>query len=120
MLIAPIVAKKNSKWSVGFIDGKKFIEKKVIKRLRDIKNESDYKSLSSYLKLNKIEESEKSILKKFRMDKIYILDNAIDLDNKELQKWLWVDINKKCKKCIKECKQSHKVILVSCKGYKRI
>jgi len=120
MIIAPVVIKKNNKWIIGFLDGKKFIEKKSIKKLSDIKKETSYRGLSTYLKLNKYEITEEKILKKLKVDKIYVLNDPIDLNSKELEKWVWMDYNKKCKKCIKKCKQSHRIDLVSCKGYKSI
>lgn len=120
MIIASVVIKKNNKWFLGFIDGKKLIEKKPIKKLSDIKKETTYRGLSAYLKLNKYKLTEEQILKKLKVDKIYVLKNPIGLEAKELEKWMWMDYNKKCKKCIKNCKQSHRVNLVSCKGYKSI
>ncbi len=112
----PVVIKQKNKWIVGFIKNNNFVEKEVFKKLSDIRKFSNFKKLSNYVDKNK----EKRILKKYNTDRIYVLDIPFNPTVKEMEKWWWNDYNKICKKCVKSCKQSNKVILTQCKGYEKI
>lgn len=115
MIALPIILKKKSKWIVAFLNGDKIIEKLEFKRLSDIRKISTYKPISKYIK----KQYEEKLLKKYNIDKIYVLDYPIELTRKEIEKWWWSFYNKKCVSCKKSCKQSHKIVLIQCKGYEK-
>jgi hypothetical protein len=112
------VVKRGRKWFVGYLDGIEFKVNKEVKRLRDVKDVTDYKTLKSYLKLkDKSIELESFILKKIKADKVYILDKPIYPSIEEFENYWWNELNELCLKCKCSCKQSSKVIVEVCKLY---
>lgn len=58
----------------------------------------------------------KHLLKDIEYDKILAIRES---DESDFENIWWLDFHRKCKRCIKECKQSHMVKEVRCKEYKK-
>jgi hypothetical protein len=118
---ASVVAKLKDKWFIGFIKGNRFIIKKEVSKLSDVKEASSYVGLKTWLKRKDrdVKLAEK-ILKKHKASSMYILEKPIEPTDEEFENYWWDTINKKCQKCQGECKQSSKVIIERCKLYKKI
>lgn len=112
------VVKRDGKWYVGYLDGLEFKVNKEVKRLRDVKEVTDYKTLKRYLKLkDKSATLEPLILKEIKADKVYILDKPVYPSIEEFENYWWKELNELCLGCKGECKQSSKVIVEVCKLY---
>jgi hypothetical protein len=115
------VVKKDGKWFIGYLDGLNFKTTRQIKKLKDVKKVTDYKTFKRFLKdQDKSPDLEPLILQKTGLQKIYVLDKPIEPGIKEFENWWWSSINKKCLDCIGTCKQSSKVELVKCPDYEKI
>jgi len=114
-LSVSIVARRGKKWYIGFLKDQEFVMTKEVKKLSDVKEASSYITLRQHLKKKKKDlKHEKTILKQANFDKIYVLTRPIDPTVEEFESYWWSDLNKVCKDCVKSCKQSSKVKLVSC------
>lgn len=119
-----VVVKKNKKWYIGYIEGYKFHKNSEVKKLADVKNVTNYITLTKYIKNKKKNYDIKLliplILKKCNVDSIYILDKPINPSDDEFENFWWSSIHEKCKKCKLVCKQSSKAIISNCKTFKDI
>jgi len=118
-----IAFKIGSKWFLGKALKSSFKKIKQVKKLSDVENIKEFITLNQFLKINNISLEEKdNILKKYKVDNIYILNETEELmpenDIKAFEKWWWSVINKDCIKCSKICKQSSKVDIISCQRTK--
>lgn len=119
-----VVVKKKNKWYKGFLEhdekATSLAMNGQIKKLSDVKEVSQYKGLKTYLKTsNSIKEYDK-IIERTGCQSIYVLDNPIDLTEKQMESYLWVEVNSVCKKCKKECKQSVYSTIFNCPKYEEI
>ena len=106
-----------------FKDDKPFKATFTMGELKNVKNVhveldmSKYITLKQYLlKMNGKNRKIKSLQDSVDSDKIYVkLEEDEEL---ALEDFWWLDFYKKCKKCEKICKQSHKITGLTCKEYK--
>ena len=117
---ASVVCKLRDQWFIGFIKGNKFIIKKEVAKLGDVKEASSYVGLKTWLKRKgrDVALAEK-IMKKHGASSMYILERPIEPTDEEFETYWWDTINRKCQKCQGECKQSSKVIIERCPSYKK-
>ena len=117
--IYSVVAKKDNKWFIGsFNKEDKFVKKREVKKLKDVKEVSSYTSLKIYLKKNKYDKLlEKKIMEKTGLKSIYVLNKPVDPDEEEWNKYWWKEHNNVCKKCTHNCKQSYKTIIYKCNKF---
>ena len=117
---ASVVMKIKDQWVIGYIKGKKLVIKREISKLADVREASSYVGLKTWLKRKNRDISiADSILKQFGAKSMYILERPIEPTDDEFENYWWDTINRKCKKCIGECKQSSKVIIERCPSYKK-
>jgi len=115
-----VVAKKDNKWYIGYINNDKFIINDEVKKLADVKEVSNYKTIKKFLHDRKIDLSVGvNLMKKLGLESVYVLDMPIKPTEKEFENYWWDGINKKCETCSKQCKQSPYVNVVSCKLYNK-
>lgn len=118
-----VIYRKNNRWFTGKInDEGKLRKAKQITKLADAKHVEDYVSLKKYIRVNKKTYKADDMLEKFGIQSLYVLYEepvkiskvtgkvSKSIDNK---KW-WSSYNKICKDCVKECKQSSRVEIISC------
>jgi len=115
MINETVVYKRKNLWFTGSIKEGKLRKKKQIKKLGDVTETEDYITLKRWVKENKKGEPEE-YLTKYNVQSLYILKKAKKAKEgkKTVSGGLWKKFNPQCLKCKKDCKQSYKVIIISC------
>jgi len=113
-----VVVKRDNKWYIGWVDGKQFHVTDTIKKLSDVKDLSGYVTLKKHIKDRGLDPSkEKDLLTMFGFQSVYVLNRPINPSAEEFEAYWWETLNKKCIQCIKECKQSSKVVVEYCPDF---
>jgi hypothetical protein len=120
-----VVYRRDNKWLIGKITNDKLRKKKEIKKLSDVTNTDEYLTLKQWLKSEKSKVDADDILKRFKIERLYIKatgpdkemvfdDEHTKMSIKEIEKEWWEHLNELCIKCSKKCKQSSRVELIKC------
>lgn len=131
-----VVYKRKTDWCTGKIDEGKLRKKKSLRVLSDATEKDEYYTLKQWLKATKSKEAAEDILAKYKVDRLYIKKEKIPAPSlskkaspskvkdpsvpKEpvyapTEKEWWAKFNDLCLQCVKKCKQSAYVTIVSCK-----
>jgi hypothetical protein len=119
-----IAYKIGSKWFTGISNKNSIKQISEIKKLADVPDIENYVTLLQYLKFNNINQKDSQLFqtdfhKKTKVDRVYVKVEEekaeVTTSIKDFDKWYWKDYNYICRKCSRDCKQSHVVELVSCR-----
>ena len=127
------IFKRGSRWCRGRTGGKRdpFYGIVRVPSLSETRG-SKFVSLAAFLRINKITEKEEKILKSLDVDRLYIKFKKPQMVGKAKKRvsmkelspakyedlW-WSKLNKFCLRCIHNCKQSSRAIVICCKSYKK-
>lgn len=122
-----VLFRRNGKLFTGEFDAStlKILRKKEVSgKLKDLRGEKV--NLSTFLWQNSsFEMTKDEFLKQVKADKIYFGEDSAPMTKTEanaeveFEKWFWKKYNAYCMKCKKNCKQSWKVTVETCKQFEK-
>jgi len=115
------VLKKKGKWLNGYVSKGRFHKDQKLTKRTDVENIKDYMTLNQFVKKHKDSPILNELgVEKIKAENIYLLNQVIGVPTDFFNVMWWGKLNKKCKGCGKDCKQSHKVLIEKCPGYKKL
>jgi hypothetical protein len=119
-----VVGKRDGKWIRAQVIEGKLKKKKTLDDTKLGALEPDLITLREYTRKHGLTVDNEQFKKKFKMRRIYVIDQPQDSKDEEkavenFEKWWWKEFNKVCITCTKDCKQSSQVVLVACPSYQK-